>query len=643
MNEVKNMIDVFESLITKDSLLPEEDQKFVKKVIDKNNYYYFEKASKRKVWEVTNGLNYYYINNCVYEKICTGGVEVIYNHLWQALSISFAGNLKWEGQKTVILEDVIEENEFLKKYQEFIKQYQAGYNKDVLNLKLKQLIYDLKVYFLNYSKIKEELLNYQKELEVMIELPKEKKEDNILTKDSRTLQKLLIYQKFCYEFKCRTIRPSLLEKANELSEMVEKSLRDNYLTADEKKTIDEYFQKLKAISLQQKRFNQIKVENITLNDSEKEKKTNKPLNLKLSKPQKFDYLNYKTMKELNNGYFHFDQYYARVSDLKRVLRRLKRRVREYKRVFRKSRGQNFDSFTNDIYSLLKKAKESLNDTQIAKVPYTHRRFYQILRNFSSCKVYAQVQRKISASKEYLKDIKEKMNTITMEKQQEMATNYKRVKRRKFQLKTLFISSVFVFGATTIKNTEFNWSKLANAKKIEKTAKAEEITDLDREMEKLMNSTYRRSKNQRLSSKITKKITELFLSKSQTNNVVSASTNETESLTNEATLPMEVSPSKKEVKQELDVINQNNNEQEPTNNKAVKEVKALPSSKEVEPKPDFVTVNKGDTLSRIAFEKYGDESYYLELADYNNLEDPNQLDIGQTIYFPEEDFARTRKL
>ena len=46
-----------------------------------------------------------------------------------------------------------------------------------------------------------------------------------------------------------------------------------------------------------------------------------------------------------------------------------------------------------------------------------------------------------------------------------------------------------------------------------------------------------------------------------------------------------------------------------------------------------TVQPGDTLSRIARERYGDESRWISIAELNPGVDPRQLRIGQTIRMP----------
>jgi LysM repeat protein len=55
----------------------------------------------------------------------------------------------------------------------------------------------------------------------------------------------------------------------------------------------------------------------------------------------------------------------------------------------------------------------------------------------------------------------------------------------------------------------------------------------------------------------------------------------------------------------------------------------------EPEPTYhtYTVKAGDTLSKIAKEFYGDPSKYPIIAEYNNLEDPGHIFIGQVLRIP----------
>ena len=43
---------------------------------------------------------------------------------------------------------------------------------------------------------------------------------------------------------------------------------------------------------------------------------------------------------------------------------------------------------------------------------------------------------------------------------------------------------------------------------------------------------------------------------------------------------------------------------------------------------YVTVQKGDTLSEIAEKYAGGASKYQQLANWNNIPDPNKIAIGQ---------------
>jgi len=55
----------------------------------------------------------------------------------------------------------------------------------------------------------------------------------------------------------------------------------------------------------------------------------------------------------------------------------------------------------------------------------------------------------------------------------------------------------------------------------------------------------------------------------------------------------------------------------------------------EPEPAYqtYTVKAGDTLSKIAKEFYGDATKYPIIADYNGLEDPSRIFIGQVLRIP----------
>ena len=55
----------------------------------------------------------------------------------------------------------------------------------------------------------------------------------------------------------------------------------------------------------------------------------------------------------------------------------------------------------------------------------------------------------------------------------------------------------------------------------------------------------------------------------------------------------------------------------------------------EPEPAYqtYTVKAGDTLSKIAKEFYGDATKYPIIAEYNGLEDPSRISIGQVLRIP----------
>ena len=46
-----------------------------------------------------------------------------------------------------------------------------------------------------------------------------------------------------------------------------------------------------------------------------------------------------------------------------------------------------------------------------------------------------------------------------------------------------------------------------------------------------------------------------------------------------------------------------------------------------------TVQRGDTLSSIARKVYGDQKRYKDIAQANNMSDPNKLHIGQVLTLP----------
>jgi nucleoid-associated protein YgaU len=45
------------------------------------------------------------------------------------------------------------------------------------------------------------------------------------------------------------------------------------------------------------------------------------------------------------------------------------------------------------------------------------------------------------------------------------------------------------------------------------------------------------------------------------------------------------------------------------------------------------VKTGDSLTQLAKAAYGDESYYTQIAEYNNLDKYRDLIPGTEIYFP----------
>ncbi|MBU0671845.1 MAG: S-layer homology domain-containing protein [Candidatus Margulisbacteria bacterium] len=56
-------------------------------------------------------------------------------------------------------------------------------------------------------------------------------------------------------------------------------------------------------------------------------------------------------------------------------------------------------------------------------------------------------------------------------------------------------------------------------------------------------------------------------------------------------------------------------------------------KELEPEIVFYTIQTGDTLMSVARKFYNDSSKYLEIAEFNKLEDPNDIRVGQKIMVP----------
>ncbi len=63
---------------------------------------------------------------------------------------------------------------------------------------------------------------------------------------------------------------------------------------------------------------------------------------------------------------------------------------------------------------------------------------------------------------------------------------------------------------------------------------------------------------------------------------------------------------------------------------------LPQQKEAEPEPRFHTVEKGDSLSKIAKSVYGDAQQWRALFEANRevIEDPDLIYPGQKIRIPE---------
>ncbi|HMS32567.1 MAG TPA: LysM peptidoglycan-binding domain-containing protein [Ignavibacteria bacterium] len=45
------------------------------------------------------------------------------------------------------------------------------------------------------------------------------------------------------------------------------------------------------------------------------------------------------------------------------------------------------------------------------------------------------------------------------------------------------------------------------------------------------------------------------------------------------------------------------------------------------------VKSGDTLSKIAKEFYGDANKYMEIANANNISNPDKIDVGQELKIP----------
>ena len=46
-----------------------------------------------------------------------------------------------------------------------------------------------------------------------------------------------------------------------------------------------------------------------------------------------------------------------------------------------------------------------------------------------------------------------------------------------------------------------------------------------------------------------------------------------------------------------------------------------------------TVKSGDTLSKIAKEFYGDAGKYMEIANANNISNPDKINVGQELIIP----------
>lgn len=53
-----------------------------------------------------------------------------------------------------------------------------------------------------------------------------------------------------------------------------------------------------------------------------------------------------------------------------------------------------------------------------------------------------------------------------------------------------------------------------------------------------------------------------------------------------------------------------------------------------------TIQAGDTLGKIAEKFYGDASRYQEIAEANNIDNPNNIRVGQTINIPDDEAPKS---
>ncbi len=68
-------------------------------------------------------------------------------------------------------------------------------------------------------------------------------------------------------------------------------------------------------------------------------------------------------------------------------------------------------------------------------------------------------------------------------------------------------------------------------------------------------------------------------------------------------------------------------------KVIKNVKEMTQQKDESSGDVTYTVKSGDTLSEIAQHYFGDPMRYKDIAHYNNISDPDRIEIGQVIRIP----------
>lgn len=68
-------------------------------------------------------------------------------------------------------------------------------------------------------------------------------------------------------------------------------------------------------------------------------------------------------------------------------------------------------------------------------------------------------------------------------------------------------------------------------------------------------------------------------------------------------------------------------------KVIQNVKEMSQQKDTSTGDVTYTIQNGDTLSAIAQRYFGDEMRYKDIAHYNNISNPDHIEVGQTIRIP----------